>query len=63
MNDSRIPQLLSVEEVARRLALSVRSVRTLIALGKLPVVRVSVRAIRVAEADLVAFIEARRTAR
>ena len=51
-----------VQEVARRMALSIRSVRTLIALGKLPVVRVGSRAIRVAEADLAAFIEARRIA-
>jgi excisionase family DNA binding protein len=56
------PQLLPIEEVARRLALSIRSVRTLIALGKLPVIRVGARAIRVAESDLVAFIEARRIA-
>jgi len=62
MNDAHAPQLLSIQEVARRMALSIRSVRTLIALGKLPVVRVGSRAIRVAEADLAAFIEARRIA-
>jgi excisionase family DNA binding protein len=52
--------LLTVGIVAKRLALSVRSVRTLIALGHLPIVRVSSRAIRVSEADLTAFIAARR---
>lgn len=55
-------QLLKIDEVARRLALSVRSVRTLIALGKLPVVRISTRAVRITEPDLAAFIAARRVA-
>jgi excisionase family DNA binding protein len=62
MIDSHPPQLLVIEEVARRLALSIRTVRTLIALGKLPVIRVGARAIRIAESDLAAFIEARRVA-
>jgi len=59
MNDAI--QLLPIADVARRLALSVRSVRTLIALGKLPAIRVSTRAVRVAESDLCTFIAARRT--
>ena len=62
MNDAHAPQLLPIQEVARRTALSIRSVRTLIALGKLPVVRVGARAVRVAESDLAVFIEARRVA-
>ena len=62
MNDTHAPQLLPIQKVTRRMALSIRSVRTLIALGKLPVIRVGARAIRVAEADLAAFIEARRIA-
>jgi excisionase family DNA binding protein len=59
---SSSPQLLTVADAARRLALSIRSVRTQIALGKLPVVRVSARAVRVMEADLAAFVAARRVA-
>ena len=62
MTGASPPQLLPIQEVARRLALSIRSVRTLIALGKLPVIRVGARAVRVAESDLAAFIEARRIA-
>ena len=54
------PQLLTIPDVARRLALSIRSVRTLIALGKLPVVRVSTRAVRITESDLAAFVAERR---
>ena len=54
--------LLTVETVAEVLHLSVRSVRTLIALGELPVVRVGARAIRVLQADLTDFIERRRNA-
>jgi len=52
--------LLTVEAVAKTLGVSVRSVRTLIALGELPVVRVGARAIRIAETDLAAFIQVRR---
>ena len=55
-------QLLLISIVAERMALSERSVRTLIALGKLPVVRVGARAVRVLETDLEAFIAARRVA-
>jgi excisionase family DNA binding protein len=62
MNDAHAPQLLPIQEVARRMALSIRTVRTLVALRKLPVVRVGARAVRVAESDLAAFIEARRVA-
>jgi excisionase family DNA binding protein len=54
------PQLLTVADVALRLALSVRTVRTLVALGKLPIVRVGARAVRIADADLVAFVAERR---
>lgn len=53
-------RLSTVAEVADQLAVSVRTVRTLIALGELAVIRVGARAIRVAESDLAAFIESRR---
>jgi len=55
-----VGRLLRVETVAQLLSLSVRSVRALISLGKLPVVRLSARAVRVEESALVAFITARR---
>jgi excisionase family DNA binding protein len=55
-----VGRLLRVESVAQLLSLSVRSVRALISLGKLPVVRLSARAIRVEESALLAFIAARR---
>jgi len=56
-----VSRLMTIPDVAERTALSVRTIRTLIALGKLPVIRVSTRAVRVAESDLCAFIAARRT--
>ncbi len=49
-------RLLTLPEVAERLRISLRSVRTLVALGKLPTVRPTVRRVLIAESDLVAFI-------
>lgn len=60
MSAERLPaplRLLLVEEVAERLAFSVRSVRALIAGGRLPIVRVGARAVRVDEADLARYID------
>ena len=52
--------LLTVARTAQVLALSERSVRTLIAEGDLRVVRVGARAVRVHPEDLAGFIEERR---
>ena len=53
MNDSK---LLTVFEVAERLAVCVRTVRNYISAGVLRVVRIG-RAVRVDERDLAVFIE------
>jgi excisionase family DNA binding protein len=55
--------MLTVKAVAKVLGVSVRSVRTLIALGELPVVRVGAHSIRVSQVDLTEFIERRRSLR
>ena len=53
--------LLTVARVAQVLALSERSVRSLIAEGSLPVIRVGTRAVRILPEDLARFIEERRS--
>ncbi len=53
--------LLPVARVAQVLALSERSVRSLIAEGSLPVIRVGARAVRVHPEDLAGFIDGRRS--
>ena len=53
-------QVVAIKEVARRLSLSLRAVRTLLAAGELPYVQISKRRIGVLESDLAAFINARR---
>ena len=58
-----IIRLLTAAEVAEALALSERSVRSLIAQGALPVVRVGARAVRVHPDDLQRFIQERRGGR
>ncbi len=60
--DGGAGRLLTVREVAERLAVSTATVYALVERGELPHVRVS-NAIRVAPADLAAFIEARRVRR
>ncbi len=52
--------LLPVARVAQILSLSERSVRSLIAEGFLPVIRVGARAVRVHPEDLAGFIDGRR---
>lgn len=52
--------LLRIPEVARQLAVSVRTTHTLIAHGDLPVVRIG-RAVRIRQSALQALIEARET--
>ena len=55
------PRLLTLAQVAERLTLSPRSVRVLLARGVLPVVQLTTRRRAVSEADLVAWIAARRS--
>lgn len=57
------PQLLSPAEAARRLSISIRTMRTLIASRALPVVRVTPMRLAITEADLAAYIVARREER
>jgi excisionase family DNA binding protein len=52
--------LITVAEAARRLTISLRSIRAAIAAGRLPVVYVSARRIAIDEADLLEFVAARR---
>lgn len=56
------PTLVSLTEAARRLSISLRSVRNLIRDGRLPFVRVTPRRVAIAEVDLRAYVAARRTA-
>jgi excisionase family DNA binding protein len=51
-----LPALLRVQEVAQALSLSTKQVRRLIKAGKLRAHRVGIRAIRIAEADLRAYL-------
>lgn len=55
-------RLLTIPEVAERLRFHQGHIRRLISAGKLSVVRLSAKALRVAELDLEAFIEKRRKA-
>lgn len=57
-----VDNLLTVREVAERLAVSTRAVYKLVERGELAHVRIS-NAIRVAPADLVAFVERQRRGR
>ena len=53
-------RLLSLGEVAEALGVGKRSVQVWVATGRLPVIRVTPRVVRVAEADLVAMLAAGR---
>lgn len=55
----RAPQLLTVEDAAIRLSVSTKSIRRWIEAGELPAVRLG-RAVRVEEAAVADFIDARR---
>lgn len=55
-----LPTLVSVADAASRLAVSLRTFRSIIAAGQLPVVRVSARRIAIDTADLAEFVERRR---
>lgn len=50
-------RLLSLDEVAERLGISYRSVRTIVALGRLSTVRPTPRRILVSEDDLRAYVQ------
>lgn len=53
---SRSSSLLTIEEAAKRLSVSIRNIRHQIYLRKLPIVKVG-RLVRIDERDLEAFIE------
>ena len=56
----RLPHLLTVDAVAKRLAVSVKTTRRLIDRGELPIHRIG-RQIRVSESDLFLYLEHNRT--
>ena len=58
MNKTEPERLLSVAEVADRLGLSQRTVRAYAANGRLPLVRLSRRCVRIRETDLARLVEA-----
>jgi len=55
--DTITPHLLTVKEAAKRLAISERTLFSLTAAGRIPAVRISIRAVRYDVADLTRFIE------
>ena len=55
------PTLLDPKQVAARLSLSVKHVRRLILAGEIRSTSLGSRAVRVAEDDLAAFVESRRS--
>lgn len=55
-NPLLVGRLLKVQEVASKLGVSPRTVQSLIAAGRMRVVRLSPRAIRIAEGDLNEFV-------
>jgi excisionase family DNA binding protein len=63
VNGLEVPCLLSVGDAARRLTISVRSVRTLIRTGRLRVVRVTARRVAIDESDLAKYVASRRSPR
>jgi excisionase family DNA binding protein len=56
----RLPRLLSVRAVSEATTLPASTIYDLVARGELPVVRVTGRAIRIAEDDILRWIEVRR---
>ena len=55
------PRLLTVKEAAARLRVSTATVYGLCERARLPYVRISTHAIRIAEQDLAAFVRSRRS--
>lgn len=60
-SDAPLPLLHSLAAAARRMGISLRSLRHLIARGEIATCRPTRRRVLVAEADLVAYVESRRT--
>ncbi len=58
-----VERLLTIHEAAKRLTVSARTLRTLIAMDKLPVVRVSARRVAIHPADLDTYVSNCRQAR
>jgi excisionase family DNA binding protein len=56
LSQASVPTLFTIEDVAERLKVSVKTVRRMIARGELDICRFG-RLIRVSETDLAAFIE------
>ena len=62
MTDRPNVHLLTVAEAARRLTLSLRTVRKLIQTGEIPVVRLGGRRLAISAEDLAAYVAAQRRA-
>ena len=60
MKKPALPRLLSLDEVAERLRVSIRTVRTRVALGQIAIIRPSPRRVLVSEDDLRDYIRSRR---
>lgn len=60
MSSAAAKKFLTIAEVAELLGLSISHVRRLVSTGALPAHRVGVRALRIAEADIAAFLATRR---
>jgi excisionase family DNA binding protein len=60
MKKKETTTLLSLDEVAERLRVSLRTVRTRVELGQIAIIRPSPRRVVVSEEDLLAYIESRR---
>jgi excisionase family DNA binding protein len=59
-SDRQPGRMLKVSEVAELLSLSISHTRRLISIGALPVHRVGIRALRISDADVAAFLAKRR---
>ena len=59
-HDGPVGPLLSLEEAAEYLAIAPRTLRTLVALGRLPVIKVTERRIAFSRDDLDRYIDSRR---
>lgn len=55
--DSSLPTLLTIEDVAKSLTVSTRTVRRLIRLGKLKAKRISYRIVRIRPIDLEEYLQ------
>jgi excisionase family DNA binding protein len=63
MTDQRVPQLLTVEQVAEQLSLNKQTVWALARNGQIPVVRISPRRLRFDPDDVQRWIDRRTTTR